>query len=470
MTGRIVGGHALVEPAILPEPGTWYRTDEDVEGVPVWARVPLEVEGHEDDDALHRAWERLRHLDHPAIPRAVHLNEEAGLLLVAAPVGVPLARLIEHRHDAAFTMTPGTVLDVGAQLADALVHAHERGRPHGCLSPDNIWVTAEGRLMIWGFADGPDSPASPRWTAPERARGRRASGDADQWSLGALLAALVTGREPWRSDDPQSDARIGDVTHLSGPVMEQWKPLGRLVERTLSAEPRERFPSAHPVRQAITAMRARVPQASDLPAMGAELVARFGPPPLEAAPPASFHAYEAMELPEDGVGDEGPSTTVSEDPPPLDGLDPLAMVGMTPSVASAGDAPTDVATSPTRVPDSDELIDDDDPDEQADAIETAAHPAMPGGPTLMPEPLLPTGIPSAEMSGEFDMGLTSLPDDGPGLASDGPPSFGDMAVAEREEDDTEPPPAWHEQVPIRRIAPWAVGSLVVVLLLYLVLG
>ncbi|MCB9664770.1 MAG: hypothetical protein H6732_11700 [Alphaproteobacteria bacterium] len=454
-----LAGHAVLEAVTVPEPGAWFLTDGRDGEAWIWARVVGAFEGGRgegDLEALELARERLAHLDHPAVPRPVGLDEDEGVLLLAAPPGVPLTRLLEARQDPAFVMTPGTLLDLGLQLADLVVHAHERGRPHGHLSPDVLWLTPTGRLVVWGFGAGPDHPGAARWWSPERARGRRASGDADQWAVGAVLAALVTGRLPWRGDDPVSEARIGDSSHLSGPVSEQWKPLGRLVERALQAEPRDRFSSVHPVRQALEAMWQRVGQPSDLAAMGAELDRRHGVRPavsqpddadevdtppgvldpgvdaggvevdaLDAGPARPLDPLDAPAVPV--LPADGPPTAVSDGPPPLDAL-AGTFAGPLHGATLEADDPTDRLTTPTRVPSAEE------------------REALRGGPVMASLPT-PSGPPS-----------------GPGLE---PPSLGDVAVAERPGPPPGEPLAWYEQLGILRIAPWTVGALAVLLVLYL---
>lgn len=470
MSSRVIAGRRLLFAADIPEPGTWYRTDDDVDGIPVWVRVPREDEGHEDDDAIQRAWERLRHIEHPSVPRALHYAPEARSLFVTAPVGVPMSRLLDHRQEPAFAMTPGTVLDVGARIADVLVHAHERGRPHGHLSPDEIWVTPSGQLVVWGFAIGPDHVGSPRWWSPERARGRRSSGDADQWALGAILSSLITGRIPWRGEDPVSDARVGDATHLSGPVMEQWKPLGRLLDRALSPEARDRFPSVHPVRQALEAMRQRVGQPTDLARMGEALLERHGPvepPPspdtMEPEDVPAPAAMAALQVPAGVPVADDAATSVSDAPPPLDGLGDGPVVAIQLDDVDAED-PTDRLTIPTSVPnegdedsEDDALVDasvDDAPfesveeDEAFDDTDQVTAPVVRGSAASF-DPLAPL----AEVDVE-----SVLPD--------GEPSLGDLTLAERTHDPQDDPKEWYEVIDSRRIAPWTAAALGITLVLY----
>lgn len=446
-TPSSLAGHRVLQAAEVPEPGAWFLTDARDGEAWIWARVVGAYEGGRgegDLDLLALARERLAHLEHPGVPRVVGLDEEEGVLLVAAPPGVPLARLLEHRQDPAFAMTPGTILDLGSQLADLVVLAHERGRPHGHLSPDVLWLTPSGRLVVWGFGAGPDETGAARWWSPERARGRRASGDADQWAVGAVLATLITGRVPWRGEDPVAEARIGDASHLWIPVGEQWKPLGRLVERALRPEPRDRFSSVHPIRQALEALRQRVPQASDLAAMGAELDRRYGirredvvargaaPPadpdaafdPPSLAPPQILDPEDAPALPVLPADD--PPTAISDGPPPLDVLVGVVAAPLH-GVPLEAEDPTDRLTTPTRVPTLDERA------------------------RLEPEV------------------AWSTPRSGPEVEpAEGPSSVGELAVAALGGPPPAEPLAWYERVDILRIAPWTVGALALLLVVYLV--
>lgn len=280
-----IGGWTACAVADVPEAGVWHLADARHEsGRPVWLRFPKPAE---DPRLAESAYERLKHLEHALIPKVVAWDRAQGALAVTAPAGVPLSRMLEVRGDDALALATATVLDIAVSLADMLVAAHERGRPHGHLSPSRIWVTPEGQLVVWGFGEGPDAAVEPRWVSPERARGRRASGDADQWALAAVVAGLITGRVPWSLQDADVEARMGDAAHLHTPVTNQWPALGRILEKALASEPRERFPSAHPLRAAFLALQERVRGASELHMIGTTLAERHGLPGGYAMLPAS---------------------------------------------------------------------------------------------------------------------------------------------------------------------------------------
>jgi serine/threonine protein kinase len=424
--GTQAGPYTAVAPFELPEVGAWFLADEGHEGRPVWLRLVGAEQGRATARDVATMHDRLRHLAHPSIPEVVFYDEIGGQLALAAPVGVPMSELLRLRGDPEFVMTPATVLDLACELADVLVQAHERGRPHGFLSPSQVWLTQEGNLVVWGFGSGPDTQGDLAWYPPERARGKRPSGDADQWALGAITAALITGRTPWRGPEPLSEAKVGDASHLYLPVVEQWKPLGRVLQRALSVEPRDRFPSAHPVRQALVALHQRVQQPSDRATLGAELHRRFG---------AELPVRAAIEAP------VVPSTSAYVAPlSSFDRVDPF-------------DADTVRGTSPTVVPPS------------LHAQEPGSTPVSPDAEPAdeLPEPLLARPLfddpPSLQpLAPDGDYGPVSS-------ADAGPVELGDLEVAERVEAVLLPGP--RDWMDIRRIAPFVVGAMVVLLFFYL---
>ena len=99
-------------------------------------------------------------------------------------------------------------LDLFSQVAEAVSHAHRRQVVHGDLKPANIRVTDRGgvRLLDFGVArlievesqsDKSSGVAmTPAFSAPEQMRGETISTLSDVWSLGVLLAWLLSGRLP----------------------------------------------------------------------------------------------------------------------------------------------------------------------------------------------------------------------------------------------------------------------------------
>ena len=101
---------------------------------------------------------------------------------------------------------------VGAQIADALGAAHERGMIHRDIKPQNVLVTASGDLKVTDFgiaraASAVTSSASGAifgtagYISPEQAMGEPVGPASDLYSLGVILYEMLTGELPFAADN-----------------------------------------------------------------------------------------------------------------------------------------------------------------------------------------------------------------------------------------------------------------------------
>ena len=116
---------------------------------------------------------------------------------------------------------PGTVLNVGSQIAQGLKAAADVGMVHGDVKPENILINdkREAKLADFGIAAlmGAHAAANnevwgtPYYIAPETLRKQKVDFRADIYSLGATAYHLLTGSVlfPGKTDQLVVDAHIG---------------------------------------------------------------------------------------------------------------------------------------------------------------------------------------------------------------------------------------------------------------------
>jgi serine/threonine protein kinase/WD40 repeat protein len=157
-----------------------------------------------------------------------------------------------------------TCARVGAEIAAGLAAAHARGLIHRDIKPSNILLQNDGaagdlgvaKISDFGLARAADEarltrtgivPGTPMYMAPEQALNEMLDHRADLFSLGSVLYALCTGREPFTGSSAAAvirqvcEARPRPVRELN-PAVPAW--LAATVERLQAKRPADRFASA----------------------------------------------------------------------------------------------------------------------------------------------------------------------------------------------------------------------------------
>ena len=198
-------------------------------------------------DRFAREVHAVAKLQHPGIVPVYDTGETAGLPWLAMELvqGAPLDRVLEALHDRAPETLTGADLEqvvlrlsgqearggstarppiftgawvaaclrLARAVADALVHAHDRGVLHRDVKPSNVMLTPDGRALLldFGLAFSADSArltqgqlGSPAYMAPEQVRGEDVDARADVWSLGVTLCELLTLRSPFAADNAEA--------------------------------------------------------------------------------------------------------------------------------------------------------------------------------------------------------------------------------------------------------------------------
>ena len=153
------------------------------------------------------------------------------------------------------------VCSAAEQIAAGLGAAHARGVIHRDLKPANVLVDKGGRVKLVDFGLArKDSDASvstsgsivgtPLYMSPEQVYGEELDARTDLFSLGTVLYALATGKNPF--DATSSVAVMKKVADLDPPPLRQARPdapewLEKLVRKLLAKRKTERFASADDV-------------------------------------------------------------------------------------------------------------------------------------------------------------------------------------------------------------------------------
>ena len=176
--------------------------------------VPLEGKAGSRAEREVEAAARLRH---PRCLRALAFERDDEHVYVAYEY-VAGRTLRQCLRDGA--LDDGAAVEVGAQVLEALAHAHGKKVLHRDVKPGNVMVedgdTLSVRLLDFGLAQleeaetltaAGDVPGTLAYIAPERLAGREATGAADVWSVGVLLWESLAGRHPFSSFSPLETAR-----------------------------------------------------------------------------------------------------------------------------------------------------------------------------------------------------------------------------------------------------------------------
>jgi eukaryotic-like serine/threonine-protein kinase len=221
--------------------------------------------------------EATARLDHPNICAIYEVGSDSDLCFIAI-------QYIEGQTLASKMLSGWAGLeettDIAAQLADALAEAHAKGIIHRDIKPQNIMLTARGRVKVLDFglakliqerslSDSQDQTQSLLtgpgtlvgtipYFSPEQARGEPIDGRSDIFSLGVVIYEMLSGRHPFKAQSEAATLSL-ILTHEPPPLArflpEIPNEFQRIVSKMLSKDREMRYQAARELQIDLTRLK-----------------------------------------------------------------------------------------------------------------------------------------------------------------------------------------------------------------------
>ena len=230
LVGQTLGHYKILDQLGAGGMGVVYRAQDTKLGRQVALKV-LPMGNTSSEEAIERFRREARtasSLNHPNICTIYGFDEHEGQLYLAMELldGEPLDRRLSGRP-----IDLRQLLDIAAQVADALDAAHSEGILHRDVKPANIFLTRRGQVKVLDFglaklspdyrrvgrlldARGETSPpehftsavgttvGTIAYMSPEQARGDDVDPRTDLFSFGVVLYEMSTGRQSFPGTPP----------------------------------------------------------------------------------------------------------------------------------------------------------------------------------------------------------------------------------------------------------------------------
>ncbi len=225
-------------------------------------------------------------LNHPNILTIYDVGTSDGTVFIAMELveGKTLRELVA----AGEPLPMRRLLDVATQTAEGLAKAHGAGIVHRDLKPENLMVSKDGfvKILDFGLAKliepvtqdasvlptavaAPTTPGTVMGTAgymsPEQASGQSVDYRSDQFTLGAILYEMATGKRAFqRKTGAETLVAIirEDPEPLTQAAPKSPAPVRWIVERLLSKDPEERYASTKDLARDLRSVRDHLSETS----------------------------------------------------------------------------------------------------------------------------------------------------------------------------------------------------------------
>jgi eukaryotic-like serine/threonine-protein kinase len=321
LAGRLLDGRYAVTARIAHGGmATVYRATDTRLDREVALKV-MHVELARDDDFVRRfigEAKSVARLSHHNVVAVYDQGADGPFLYLAMEYihGRTLRQLLAERG----RFSPAAALDIMTGVLDGLAAAHASGIVHRDVKPENVLLTADGRVKVadFGLARAQAAAGQTRaglligtvaYVPPEQVAGEATGPRGDVYSAGVMLFELLTGRQPFTGDTPLSVAYQHvnqDVPAPSSLVPGMPAAVDWLVLAATNRDPARRPADAGEFARAVRSVRQGLGEPSGLTdVMGAGVQGLAEAPWLDLDTPAATNGWWARGAPPVPAGGPG---------------------------------------------------------------------------------------------------------------------------------------------------------------------
>lgn len=242
--------------------------------------------------------------DHVVTIYAIEESHQPPYIVMEYVPGLSLQQLVDRDGP----LSVSKIVRIGAQVAEGLAAAHQKGLIHRDIKPANILLengVQRVKLTDFGLARLVDDAAltqsgivagTPQYMSPEQARGETVDYRSDLFSLGSVLYTMCTGRPAFRADSAVAvlkrvcDDQPRPVREVN-PEIPAW--LAAIVDKLMAKSPEKRFRSAREVSDLLERCLAHVQQPNLLALP--EQVSRLAQETVQVPPVVIEHSNAALD-------------------------------------------------------------------------------------------------------------------------------------------------------------------------------
>jgi serine/threonine protein kinase len=215
-------------------------------------------------------------LDHPNVVTVYDVGQDGDrhYIVMEYVEGEDLKTRIRRRG----RLNVAEAVNIAAQIAAGVGHAHKAGIIHCDVKPQNVLITQEGVAKVTdfgiaralsesGLTDSDVVWGSPLYFSPEQASGERPSPASDVYSIGVLLYEMLAGAPPFQAEKPTALALMHireeppplTTVNPQVPAQMDW-----IVRKILAKEPSARYRTAGQLATVLNEYQTRGSQATGL--------------------------------------------------------------------------------------------------------------------------------------------------------------------------------------------------------------